>query len=206
MISLDDLPFDTASAASFSSFNSARATSSETSCRYLSADVTSHQERPRPGRRRSAIAVARPYTRAWALITIFLLSLFCADATSMEADGAGIEATLILPEIPEVILVNKRYSPPSPHIELRRRQSSPTTIDSAPGPLMTDSSSNNSPLPSPFDTNLGNNFTSSCQEFFKSVLNNGTFKACLPFSLLLQVCNPCAAHHSLPDFPAGEAN
>ncbi|KAI9724891.1 MAG: hypothetical protein M1812_000167 [Candelaria pacifica] len=185
MISLDDLPFDTASAAGPFHPASVRATSSEICCWYQSADVVSHHERPRPGRRRSTVAVARPYTKAWTLISILLLFLCCVDAKSVGVDD-GIEATLVSLDIPEEILVNKRYLPPSPHIELRRRQSSPTTVDSAPSPLMTDSNSNNSPLPSPFDTNLGNNFTSSCQGFFQTVLNNSTFKACLPFSLLLQ--------------------
>lgn len=45
-----------------------------------------------------------------------------------------------------------------------------------------------SPLPNPFDTSLGNNFTSQgCPDFITSFLNNATFKACLPFSLLLEV-------------------
>ncbi|KAI9751830.1 MAG: hypothetical protein M4579_005874 [Chaenotheca gracillima] len=47
-----------------------------------------------------------------------------------------------------------------------------------------------SPLPRPFDTSLGSNFTSSsCPNFFSSFLSNSTFKACLPFSLLLQNSN-----------------
>ena len=45
-----------------------------------------------------------------------------------------------------------------------------------------------SPLPRPFDTSLGNNFTSpSCPAFFDSFLSNTTFQDCLPLSLLLQV-------------------
>lgn len=43
-------------------------------------------------------------------------------------------------------------------------------------------------LPKPFDTSLGNNFTSpSCPAFFQNFLSNSTFQDCLPFSLLLQV-------------------
>ncbi|GAM83400.1 hypothetical protein ANO11243_013880 [Dothideomycetidae sp. 11243] len=42
-------------------------------------------------------------------------------------------------------------------------------------------------LPRPFDTSLGNNFTSSgCLPFFESFLSNDTFNACSPMSLLLQ--------------------
>ena len=45
------------------------------------------------------------------------------------------------------------------------------------------------PLPRPFDTSLGNNFTtSSCPIFFNSFLTNDDFNNCLPLSLLLQVC------------------
>ena len=45
----------------------------------------------------------------------------------------------------------------------------------------------NSPLPSPFDQGFSGNITSSCQSFMDAMLANATFKACLPFSLLLQV-------------------
>lgn len=46
------------------------------------------------------------------------------------------------------------------------------------------------PLPKPFDSNLGNNFTSpSCPTFFHNFLNNDSFRNCLPLSLLLQVRN-----------------
>lgn len=45
-------------------------------------------------------------------------------------------------------------------------------------------------LPKPFDSNLGNNFTSSsCPAFFHDFLNNDSFRNCLPLSLLLQVRN-----------------
>ena len=42
-------------------------------------------------------------------------------------------------------------------------------------------------LPQPFDTTLGNNFTSeSCPRFFTDFLSDETFRSCYPFSLLLQ--------------------
>lgn len=42
-------------------------------------------------------------------------------------------------------------------------------------------------LPQPFDTTLGNNFTSNgCPKFFVSFLSDATFQSCYPFSLLLQ--------------------
>lgn len=43
-------------------------------------------------------------------------------------------------------------------------------------------------LPRPFDTSLGNNFTqASCPTFFNTFLNDSSFQACHPVSLLLQV-------------------
>ncbi|OCT48677.1 hypothetical protein CLCR_04938 [Cladophialophora carrionii] len=46
------------------------------------------------------------------------------------------------------------------------------------------------PLPTPFDTSLGSNFTSSsCPQFFSTFLSNATFQACVPVSLLLQNSN-----------------
>jgi hypothetical protein len=60
----------------------------------------------------------------------------------------------------------------------------PTTVVSAPTSL------SNSTLPSPFDTSIGSNFSSSsCPDFFDSFLNNATFKSCAPLSLLLQNSN-----------------
>ena len=46
------------------------------------------------------------------------------------------------------------------------------------------------PLPTPFDTSLGSNFTtSSCPSFFSTFLGNATFQSCIPVSLLLQNSN-----------------
>jgi len=78
--------------------------------------------------------------------------------------------------------------------------SSTVTAALSTASLMTVSSSTpDSPLPSPFDTSLGNNFTSSsCPAFFNSFLGNSTFKSCLPFSLLLQVsCYQSPSHQSI---------
>ena len=51
-------------------------------------------------------------------------------------------------------------------------------------------------LPAPFDTNLGNNFTSpSCPQFFDTFLNDAAFKGCLPLSLLLLVRFRSTFHH-----------
>lgn len=44
----------------------------------------------------------------------------------------------------------------------------------------------NSPLPSPFDGALAANFSGSCPSFIEAMLADPAFKACYPFSLLLQ--------------------
>ena len=45
-----------------------------------------------------------------------------------------------------------------------------------------------SPLPTPFDSGFGTNYTQqSCPSFLRSIASNETLKSCLPFSLLLQV-------------------
>lgn len=56
-----------------------------------------------------------------------------------------------------------------------------TGIATAPG-------SGKSTLPQPFDTSLGNNFTSTaCPSYFTKFLADATFQTCYPFSLLIQV-------------------
>jgi hypothetical protein len=61
---------------------------------------------------------------------------------------------------------------------------SSTGIAIAPG-------SKTSALPQPFDTSLGNNFTSTaCPIYFNKFLADSTFQSCYPFSLLIQVSTP----------------
>lgn len=55
--------------------------------------------------------------------------------------------------------------------------------------LVTAATEASSPLPSAFDSGFSSNITASCSSFMNSMLANATFKACLPVSLLLQVCN-----------------
>lgn len=67
-----------------------------------------------------------------------------------------------------------------PH-QLWSRQDSNDTTPNNPGADL------NSPLPVPFDTSLGSNFTdSACPNYFSSFLSDETFQTCLPISLLLQ--------------------
>ncbi len=64
---------------------------------------------------------------------------------------------------------------------------SPTVVSTSISPSITVVTT---PLPSPFDTSLGSNFTqSSCPSFFSTFLANSTFQSCVPISLLLQNSN-----------------
>ena len=90
-------------------------------------------------------------------------------------------------------LVFDRGEPPVPRMRLEERKETSTGSSkhhhgSAESTLQNAASESQIPLPQPFDTSLGNNFTvPSCPAFFQRFLTNETFKNCLPFSLLLQV-------------------
>ncbi|KAI4754436.1 hypothetical protein E4T52_13417 [Aureobasidium sp. EXF-3400] len=74
-----------------------------------------------------------------------------------------------------------------------KRAASSTPTSSSASSVSTISSD---ALPRPFDTGLGNNFTtSSCPAFFKDFLSNDAFNECVPLSLLLQVSRD--HYHSL---------
>lgn len=68
---------------------------------------------------------------------------------------------------------------------------SSTTSESEPPPTSSpEIPTPTGPLPRPFDGGFGTNYTQqSCPTFLRSMLNNETFSACLPLSLLLQVSN-----------------
>ena len=95
------------------------------------------------------------------------------------------------------------------------KSTSSSSSSSASFPLATGSTTFNGPLPQPFDTSLGSNFTAdSCPRFFKSFLNDQNFRSCYPFSLLLRVssvlasilaprANSCIRIHNLSSVPRG---
>lgn len=169
----------------------------------------------RPVCRHGNVSIRGKIGSAQTLLCILLLLIIgccAADAVGevVPAQGKLLQSTLERLARKGEIVVDRR---PSPHVaQLQRRQvsstsdrSTSTSADSTPtlSPSTTlsgsDSSTSptlttdqdadtNSPLPSPFDTNLGNNFTSnSCPDFFKKFLASSEFQSCLPFSLLLQV-------------------
>lgn len=73
------------------------------------------------------------------------------------------------------------YPPPTPVI----KSLFPRAVTNATIPLPPTASGTG--LPSPFDTSLGNNYTSTtCLPFLQSFLSDPSFQACVPFSLLLQ--------------------
>ncbi|KAH0538678.1 hypothetical protein FGG08_004753 [Glutinoglossum americanum] len=104
------------------------------------------------------------------------------------------------------ILVDVSQPPPNT-AELRKRQGTSSMVDSmtamtatmnptstttpdgaSPTAIATDpESSGGSDLPTPFDSGIGANYTTtSCPTFLKAFLANSTFQSCQPFSLLLQ--------------------
>lgn len=80
-------------------------------------------------------------------------------------------------------------------VKVKRQQqpvgssSASNTMSGGGGSITSDpSAAQNTALPAPFDSNLGNNFTSSsCPLFFNSFLNDPQLQACHPVSLLLTV-------------------
>lgn len=76
-------------------------------------------------------------------------------------------------------------------VSLTTRDSSTSSTATSSGSDSTTSSSTpvvDSPLPKPFDSGFGTNYTQqSCPSFLRSLASNETFTSCLPFSLLLQV-------------------
>ncbi|KAI4121632.1 MAG: hypothetical protein LQ347_006790, partial [Umbilicaria vellea] len=197
---------------------------SSTAARNVSpAAATSHDMRPRPGRRRCP--TTEPLTIFLIILsTILLLSTLCTPAAAIEvpAQFRRGPAFARLARRGEILIDR----PPCEHVPIQRRQggdpfdtgtatstrsSSPSSLRdvstysttatplpstatapfsssaSSTGTVMTAPASTNVPLPRPFDTSLGSNFTSpDCPNFFSSFLGNSTFTSCLPLSLLLQ--------------------
>lgn len=184
------------------------------------AAATSHNMRPRPGRRRC------PFTEPLTILlisfsAILLLSTLCtpAGATEIPAQFRRGPAFARLARRGEILIdvpilrrqggdpfdtgtATSTKSSSSSSSSSRDVSTYSTTATPLPstvtapssssafstGTIMTAPTSTNVPLPRPFDTSLGSNFTSaSCPNFFSSFLGNSTFTSCLPLSLLLQV-------------------
>lgn len=175
-----------------------------------------HGTRPPPARRRSHSSQqeqssgyrCRVATEPWLtlrslLVAVLFSVLFCCQgASAAHVHGATYEMAQM--EGIGNLLYDTR-EPPTPRARLARRAESSvvpsaaastgsttdagTASSTASSTIETATPSSAAALPMPFDTSLGNNFTSpSCPTFFHDFLNNSTFVSCLPFSLLLQVC------------------
>jgi hypothetical protein len=156
-----------------------------------------HHAKPRPGRRRrcgliyqnksSARTGSGPWTSMQRGVLLLLVGvLLCAGS----AEARGVHGHVRRLE-KQTELIFDRGTPPAPRTRLKRRDGHDHEHSSASqeNQLGLGDQGQQIPLPHPFDTSLGNNFTtSSCPSFFNSFLTNGSFTDCLPFSLLLQVC------------------
>ena len=160
-----------------------------------------HRIGARPAReRRSSLdqnrcsgTISRPWRSMHSCLFVVLLSvLLCCQ----QVEAGNLHGSRRLERKAE-LLFDRRASP-EPRMRIRPRKEA---SDGAPkvhtlestlvnNGLITADQGSQIPLPNPFDTSIGNNFTtSSCPTFFNSFLTNETFNACLPLSLLLQVCS-----------------
>lgn len=121
------------------------------------------------------------------ILTILHCAVFLPPGASAQTFDHGI-----LYDLTEIAYDHS--DPPSPRIALRPRQdaSSATPSSTFASVASTAAVQTSSPLatslPHPFDSSLGNNFTSpTCPQFFHSFLSLQEFQQCLPLSLLLQV-------------------
>ena len=143
--------------------------------------------------------------RPWQSLTVLMWAiLFGLLLCCPGADAEYVQVAKPLVEGRSALLFDRSEPPiPAPRVRLEKRQEeeslsatpsfipAPTAAGQASSSLFGIQTATGSPrddLPTPFDTSLGNNFTSpSCPAFFQSFLSNATFQDCLPFSLLLQV-------------------
>lgn len=176
------------------------------------SDAVCHRTRPPPARRRnSSFKQPRSHvgaaTRPWlTLQSLFFAVLFTVLFCSQGATAASIHGSkyhMARSEGIGELLIDTRAAP-NPRARLgRRAESTSSLLSSTAAATSTESATSSTTgsstietaapatsasLPMPFDTSLGNNFTSpSCPTFFHTFLDNSTFNDCLPFSLLLQV-------------------
>lgn len=170
----------------------------QTSCNEPSTALC-HQPRPRPARRRRRSlnqnsrvrSRPRPWNpmHSWMFVVLVSILLCCQRVEAGNGHGSRRRTELLF----------DRREPPEPRMWLQKREEtshkaghkshghSSGSANEHSG-LRTASQESQIPLPQPFDTSLGNNFTApSCPIFFNNFLTNETFNNCLPFSLLLQV-------------------
>lgn len=159
-----------------------------------------HESKTQSGRRRRPFSKqnspSRTLSLRWKSIHSFmfaaLFSIFFCSGRAGAENAHSLHRRVRLDE-----LLFDRREPPIPPMRLKTdHESVLNRRDNSVEPPSLESSRDETtrqlqiPLPSPFDANLGNNFTSSsCPAFFQNFLNNESFRNCLPLSLLLQVCD-----------------
>ena len=135
--------------------------------------------------RRSCVGKSNDVSRlASTLVCLIILLCFCSPCVDATATpyNQDEQATQALTSTESVLLFD-RSTPPEPYLQHFLKRAASTS--SSASPVSTAASDG---LPRPFDTGLGNNFTtSSCPAFFRDFLSDDAFNECVPLSLLLQV-------------------
>ncbi|KAI1463329.1 uncharacterized protein F4812DRAFT_251638 [Daldinia caldariorum] len=146
-------------------------------------------------------AIVSPYYKQWIYMVVIILIISSwiplAAATSLEDTPRSTETNLLIDtRIP--VFVNGRWLIMSQdeHRQLVPRQQETFTVDVSTATATKDvsveaTSVATGPLPTPFDGALAANFSGedgegSCLDFINSFLQDPTFQACYPLSLLLK--------------------
>lgn len=158
-----------------------------------------HRPRPQPARRRRHSTAQNKGRRRsktpwmsgsnWVVLLLFSILICCQQAEAGKLHGGSRRFAR------KTDLIFDRRAAPEPRMRLKARKEHHQIHNHADQKSGNDTALRTDPhasqqfsLPHPFDTSLGNNFTSpSCPAFFNSFLNSDSFNNCLPFSLLLQV-------------------
>ena len=175
-------------------------------CHEAQSNERSRRPDAQTQKQRLSLSRSRTWTtRPWQSLTVLMWAiLFGLLLCCPGADAEYVQVAKPLERERSALLFDRSEPPiPAPRVRLEKRQEqesisatpsfipAPTAAGEASSSLFGIQTATSSPqddLPTPFDTSLGNNFTSpSCPAFFKSFLSNSTFQDCLPFSLLLQV-------------------
>ena len=115
------------------------------------------------------------------IILVSLVSMVCA---SVDQNQASVERRRSFADLGARRLMERAAQVTGEEEESATTTTTPEAPESSftAAPTATETT-----LPQPFDTTLGNNFTSeSCPRFFTEFLSDETFRSCYPFSLLLQ--------------------
>ncbi|KIW65014.1 hypothetical protein PV04_07306 [Phialophora macrospora] len=120
------------------------------------------------------------------------------DDSGSDGDGDSVVPTTIAESTststpssePTTTTLSSEETTPSTQATMTTETETPKSTSSVSTSTAPSVSVITTPLPTPFDTSLGSNFTgSSCPQFFSAFLANATFNACVPVSLLLQNSN-----------------